>query len=165
MENDAVPTTAERKERIEKIRCFPEQLEVLVSGLSDDDLNTPYMAGEWTVSQNVHHVADSHMNAFIRFKLIYTEDTPNLKAYNQDLWAQLPDGHHLPLEYSLSILRGLHARWCVLLDQLSEEQWACSGLHPENGMITLDDILQTYAGHGEGHIDQIQRTLAAKPHA
>lgn len=156
---------ANTAERIEKIRRFPQQLESLVSNLSDDDLNTPYLAGEWTVSQNVHHLADSHMNAFIRFKLIYTEDKPNLKAYDQDIWAQLPDGHHQPLEYSLSILRGLHARWCVLLDQISDADWSRSGHHPENGEITLDDILSTYAGHGEGHIDQIQRTLAAKAHA
>lgn len=156
-------TPAERKERIEAIRSFPQQLEALVNGLSEQDLNTPYMAGEWTVSQNVHHVADSHMNAFVRFKLIYTEDKPNLKPYNQNLWAETPDASQLPLEYSLSILRGLHARWCALLDQLQDNDWARSGFHPENGVMTLDDILATYARHGAAHIDQIQRTLAAKP--
>ncbi len=155
---------AERAARIDKIRRLPEQLAALTSGLSDEDLNTPYLAGEWTVSQNVHHVADSHMNAYIRFKLICTEDDPPLKPYQQDMWAELPDGHHLPLEYSLSILRGLHARWCVLLEQVSDEQWSRGGFHPDNGVMTLDDILDNYARHGEGHLDQIQRTLAAKPH-
>lgn len=158
-------TPAERAERIEKIRCFPQQLEELVRGLSDEDLNTPYLANEWTVSQNVHHVADSHMNAFIRFKLILTEQTPPLKGYAQELWAELPDSHHLPLEYSFSILRGLHARWCVLFESVTDEQWSRGGLHTENGLMTLDDILRNYAAHGEGHIDQIQRTLAAKAHA
>ena len=158
-------TPAERKERIDKIRRFPAQLEALVRGLNDDELNTAYLDGEWTVSQNVHHVADSHMNAFIRCKLILTEDAPPLKGYQQEKWAELVDGHGLPLEYSLSILRGLHARWCTIWDQVSDDQWSRGGLHSENGVMTLDDILDNYARHGEGHIDQIQRTLAAKSHA
>lgn len=158
-------TPEERRQRIETIRRFPEQFAELVSGLSETDLNTAYMAGEWTVSQNVHHVADSHMNAFIRFKLIYTEDNPNLKPYDQNMWAELPDSHHLPIDYSLSILRGLHARWCALLDSLQDGDWSRSGYHPENGVITLDDLLRTYSRHGEAHIDQVQRTLAAKPRA
>src|SRR5262245_37647985 len=148
--------------RIEKIRNLPTQLEELVQNLSETDLHTHFIDGEWTVAQNVHHLADSHMNSFIRLKLILTEDKPPLKPYDQDKWAALPDGQNLPVASSLSLLKGLHERWCILLEQLSAEDWSRSGLHPEVGVVTPDDLLRIYAAHGEGHIDQIKRTLAAK---
>jgi hypothetical protein len=151
-----------RQIRIEKIRHLPAQLEELVQNLSETDLHTHFIEGEWTVAQNVHHLADSHMNSFIRLKLILTEDKPNLKPYDQDKWAELPDAQNLPLASSLSLLKGLHARWCILLEALQEDEWARSGLHPEVGVITPDDLLRIYAAHGEGHLDQIKRTLAAK---
>ncbi len=155
-------TPSERQIRIEKIRDFPAQLEAVVQNLSDADLNTHFIEGEWTVAQNVHHLADSHMNSFIRLKLILTEDKPPLKPYLQEKWAELPDSHDLPVASSLALLKGLHERWCVLLEQLQEEDWTRSGMHPEIGAVTPDDLLRIYAGHGEGHIDQINKTLAAK---
>lgn len=158
------PTTEQRLRqiRIEKIRDLPAQLEALVQNLSDVDLNTHFIEGEWTVAQNVHHLADSHMNSFIRLKLILTEDKPTLKPYYQEKWAELPDSHDLPVASSLALLKGLHERWCVLLDHLQEQDWTRCGMHPEVGVITPDDLLRTYAGHGEGHLDQIKNTLAAK---
>lgn len=155
-------TSGERRDRIEKIRLFPELLRALVAGLNDEDLHTHFIADEWTVAQNVHHLADSHMNAFIRLKLILTEDQPPLKPYRQDNWAATADARDLPVESSLALLTGLHARWVALWNSLSEADWSRSGVHPEVGTITPDDLLRTYSGHGEAHISQITKTLAAK---
>jgi hypothetical protein len=155
-------TAAERRERIEKIRNFPAQLEALMQNLSEANLNTHFLEGEWTVAQNVHHVADSHMNAYIRLKLILTEDNPPLKGYNQDSWAVTADSHDLPVASSLALLKGLHARWCVLWESLGDADWSRSGTHSENVKMTPEDVLRTYSNHGDAHIDQINRTLAAK---
>jgi DinB family protein len=157
-----VLTNEQRHELIEKIRVFPSQLRARVSGLTDEQLTTHFLAGEWTVAQNVHHVADSHMNSFVRTRLILTEDRPALKPYDQDRWAELADSGTTALEESLSILEGLHRRWVRLFESLSQVEWLRAGLHPEIGEVTLDNILQIYAAHGEGHIDQIDRTLAAQ---
>lgn len=156
-------TQAQRQELIAKIKNLPGQLTELVQNLSDEQLTTPYLAGEWTVAQNIHHVADSHINSYIRIKLILTEEHPTLRPYNQDAWANLVDADTATLETSLMILTGLHRRWISLFESLSEAEWQRTGLHPEVGEMTLDDFLQTYAAHGEAHIDQIQRTLAAQP--
>ncbi|HJZ48828.1 MAG TPA: putative metal-dependent hydrolase [Roseiflexaceae bacterium] len=153
---------AQRRELIEKIRVLPAQLRARVSGLTDEQLTTHFVAGEWTVAQNVHHLADSHMNSFIRTRLILTEERPALKPYDQDRWAELADSGTTALEESLSILEGLHRRWVRLFESLDEAAWRRAGTHPEIGEITLDDILRIYAAHGEGHIDQIDRTLAAE---
>lgn len=152
----------ERKGLIDKIRRLPAQLEMLVGGLSYEQLHTHFLADEWTVAQNVHHLADSHMNSFIRLKLMLTEDHPTLRPYDQDAWALTADYAHTPTTESLTLLRGLHSRWTVLFERLTEEQWARTGLHPANGVLTVSDVLQTYAAHGEGHLDQITRTLAAQ---
>jgi hypothetical protein len=151
----------QRRELIEKIRILPERLREKVGGLTDEQLTTHFLAGEWTVAQNVHHLADSHMNSFIRMRLILTEERPALKPYDQDRWAELADSGTTALEESLSILEGLHRRWVRLFESLDEADWRRSGLHPENGEMTIDDILRVYAAHGEGHIDQIERTLGA----
>ena len=148
---------------IEKIRTLPAQLEATLCDLTPEQLTTHYLAGEWTVAQNVHHVADSHMNSFIRTKLILTEDRPMLKPYNQDRWAVQADADHTALEMSLQLLKGLHARWVLLLESLSEDEWLRFGLHPEIGEVTLEDQLRIYSAHGEGHIAQINKTLAAQP--
>lgn len=155
-------TPAERKALIEKIKRLPSQLELLVGGLSYAQLHTHFLADEWTVAQNVHHLADSHMNSFIRIKLILTEDHPTVRPYDQDAWAVTADYAHTPISESLTLLRGLHSRWATLFEHLSEEQWARTGLHPENGVITVEGLLRDYAAHGEGHLDQITRTLAAQ---
>ncbi|HEU5097413.1 MAG TPA: putative metal-dependent hydrolase [Roseiflexaceae bacterium] len=152
----------QRRELIEKIRDLPMRLRERVSGLTDTQLTTHFLASEWTVAQNVHHLADSHMNSFIRTRLILTEERPPLKPYDQDRWAELADSGTTALEESLSILEGLHQRWVRLFESLGEADWLRAGLHPEIGEVTVDDILRIYAAHGEGHLDQIERTLAAR---
>jgi hypothetical protein len=148
---------------IDAMRRLPAELTALVSGLDDADLYTAYMPGEWTVAQNVHHLADAHMNAFIRVKLGLTEDHPTIKPYNQDRWAETPEADQLPIASSLAIIEGLHARWCVLWESLDDTQWARTVNHPERGAMTVESFLRTYANHGAAHLDQITRTLAAKP--
>jgi hypothetical protein len=160
-EDDMTPE--EREKGIAKIAALPEKLEAVVNGLSVEQLQTHYLANEWSVAQNVHHLADSHMNSFIRLKLILSEDRPNLKPYDQDIWADMPDADHSEIGDSLALLRGLHRRWARLLRSLDENQWLRRGFHPENGEMTPEDIVRIYSAHGEGHIDQIQRTLAAAP--
>ena len=155
-------TETQRRELIEQIRGLPARLRERVSGLTDAQLTTHFQAREWTVAQNVHHLADSHMNSFIRMRLILTEEQPMLKPYDQDLWAELADSGTTALEESLCILDGLHARWVRLFESLDEADWRRAGLHPENGEVTIADTLRIYAAHGQGHIDQIGRALAAE---
>lgn len=162
IEGDIVSTQAERQSRIERIRALPELLEALVRPLSAAQLTTHFLDGEWTVAQNVHHLADSHTNSVIRLKLILTEERPPLKPYDQERWAELADGGYPEIEDSLSILRGLHRRWVRIFESLSESDWQRTGHHPEIGDITPEDLLDSYANHGEGHLDQIRRTLAAE---
>lgn len=155
-------TTAERQRRIEIIRQFPAAFEALVQGLDEADLHTAYLAGEWTVAQNVHHVADSHMNAFIRVKLGLTETHPTIRPYDQEAWAETADSKNLPVGVSLRLLKALHERWCILWESLDEADWTRPVHHPENGEMTIEDFLVSYSDHGQAHIDQIQKTLAAK---
>jgi hypothetical protein len=156
-----MPDLAQRRIWIEKIRALPDEMADLTAGLTSVQLTTPYLAGEWSVAQNVHHVADSHMNSYIRLKLILAEDHPTLRPYDQDRWAATPEANLPDLGASLTLLAGLHARWATLFEGLSEEQWSRTGFHPENGNVSVEDILRSYAAHGEGHLDQIRRTLAA----
>ena len=155
-------TPEERRARIEKIRSFPAQLEALVEYLDDDDLLGRPLDGEWSVQQIVHHLADSHMNAYIRTKLMLAEDNPTLKPYDQEKWAEMIDTATVNIDESLLILRGLHRRWTRILDSLEDADWSRTGIHPEIGQITLEDILKTYSDHGDLHIEQINRTLAAQ---
>jgi len=155
-------TENQRRAMIEQIRVLPARLRERVRGLTDAQLTTHFQPDEWTVAQNVHHLADSHMNSFIRIRLILTEEHQTLKPYDQDLWATLADSGTAALEESLSILDGLHARWVRLFESLDEAAWRRSGLHPENGEVTIEDMLRIYAAHGQGHIDQIGRALAAQ---
>jgi hypothetical protein len=155
-------TEIQRRELIEQIRELPARLRERVGGLTDAQLTTHFQASEWTVAQNVHHLADSHMNSFIRMRLILTENRPTLKPYDQDQWAELADSGTSVLEESLGILEGLHRRWVRLFESLDAAAWQRSGLHPENGEVTIEDILRIYAAHGQGHIDQIGRALAAQ---
>ncbi len=155
-------TETQRRELIEQIRELPARLRERVSGLTDAQLTTHFQADEWTVAQNVHHLADSHMNSFIRMRLILTEERPTLKPYDQDLWAGLADAGAADLEDSLSILDGMHRRWVRLLESLDAAAWRRVGRHPVNGEVTIEDMLRIYAAHGQGHIDQIGRALAAE---
>jgi len=145
----------DRETQIEAVRLLPEKLEAALEGLSDEQLDTPYRAGGWTVRQVAHHLADSHLNAFIRMKLMLTEDRPHLKPYDQERWAQTADVAGVPVESSLAILRGLHRRWVTLLRRLPEEAWSRAANHPETGEVTLESLLAVYAHHGENHVDQI----------
>lgn len=156
-------TDTPRREWIEKIRRLPAQLEHVVCDLTDEQLHTPYIEGEWSVAQNVHHLADSHINSFIRLKLILTEDCPPLKGYDQDSWAEMADERETPISSSLTILRGLHRRWVMLFESLQDRDWQRVGIHSESGEMTVHDLLSYYGQHGEGHIEQIKRSLAAQP--
>jgi hypothetical protein len=146
---------AGRAEAIEHIAGLPALLGPAVRDLSDEQLDTPYREGGWTVRQLVHHLADSHMNAFLRFKLVVTEDNPPLKGYDQNAWADAVDGRTLPIAPSLAILEGMHERWAEFLRSLGPEAFARPGLHSENGAITLDTLLQIYSWHGRHHVAHI----------
>jgi hypothetical protein len=155
----------QRDQWISQIEQLPAQLTELVRPLSPSQLTTPFLANEWSVAQNIHHLADSHMNSYIRCKLIASEDNPTLKPYDQDLWAAFDDAQQADVEISLQLLRSLHARWVHFWRELPEDAWQRTGFHPENGPVSLISLVETYANHGLGHIDQIQRTLAAEPQA
>ena len=158
-----MPIEAERKILIENLRQLPGQLRAALRGLTPAQLTTHFLANEWTVAQNVHHLADSHMNAFLRMKLVLTEDHPPVKPYSPDAWAALADGSQLPLEPSLILLDGLHARMIALLAAVQPEQWERVAVHPENGEISLDRMLKIYGMHGIAHLKQIAEALAAAP--
>ena len=125
-----------------------------VTGLSEPQLDLAYRPGGWTVRQLVHHVADSHMNGYIRLKLAVTEDEPTIKPYDQDQWVRLPDSR-LPLDVSLGILDGVHTRWSVLWRALDAGQFARMFRHPELGIVSLDHHLQLYAWHSRHHVAHI----------
>lgn len=153
----------ERNALIEKIGKLPEQVAELVGGLSDAQMTTHFIDEEWSVAQNVHHLCDSHMNSYIRCKLMLTEDNPTLRPYDQDVWAALPDASGANVTESLALLTGLHARWVTFWQNLSDADWDRPGFHPEDGPVTLAMQLRLYADHGEGHLRQIGHTLAAQP--
>jgi hypothetical protein len=154
---------AERRRDIARIRQLPQQVAELTTGLTPEQLTTHFIVGEWSVAQNVHHLADSHLNSYIRLKLILTEENPTIRPYDQDLWAMTPEANSPDLSASLTLLAGLHQRWADLFASLDEGQWQRTGNHPESGVITPATLLTSYAEHGEGHLDQMQRTLAAQP--
>ena len=156
-------TSAQRAVFIAHIRQLPAQVAALVSALTPEQLITPYLKGEWTVAQNVHHLADSHMNAYIRCKLAITEPNPTIKPYDQDAWAAMPDASNANLAHSLALLTALHARWAEFFETLPADGWQRTYLHPVDGTRTIEDVLQLYAKHGHGHLEQMQRTLAARP--
>jgi hypothetical protein len=147
---------------IDRLARLPAQVEHLVTGLTPSRLTTHFLPDEWTVAQNIHHLADSHMNAYLRCKLIMTEDIPTLKPYDQDRWAALPDARDANVNTSLTLLRSLHTRWVHFFRTLETANWLRAGFHPELGQVTLADQLCLYAAHGAAHIDQMRRTLAAQ---
>lgn len=148
-----------RQDATARLRDFPIELEKLVTPLTDTELDHK-MPGEWTTRQIVHHLADSHMSAVFRFKLPLTEKkTPVFMVYDQDAFAELAD-YHLPIEPSLILIRGLHARFAALLASLTDEQWAITGTHPDWGTVTVAEVASRYADHCDNHIEQITRVLA-----
>ena len=153
------PPSLEPKQRraaIDTIAEAPTKLRAAVSGLSDTQLDTPYRPEGWTVRQVVHHVPDSHLNAYTRFKLALTEDTPTIKPYNEAAWAELADSKETPIEFSLVLIKGLHTRFVTLLRSLKEEDWAKGFYHPERGAaMSLDMVLAMYNWHSEHHLAHI----------
>ncbi len=147
-------TTEERSAKIAQLAQCPPALRKAVAGLSDDQLDTPYRDGGWTPRQVIHHVADSHVNAYMRFRHVVAEDHPTIQTYDQDLWASWPDSK-MPVDSSLTMLAGLHDRWVSFVSSLPEDAWKRTGHHPEWGEITLDDLLNTYSAHGAKHVKQI----------
>ena len=147
---------AKRATWISDLRTAPAKLRGAVSGLSEAQLDTPYRVGGWTVRQVVHHLPDSHLNSYIRFRWAMTEDAPTIKAYDEARWAELPDAESAPVGLSLTLLEALHARWVVLLESLSEADYARHFVHPETGAeITLARNLALYSWHSRHHTAQI----------
>jgi hypothetical protein len=143
---------------IEVIGHFPALLNDEVLHLSEEELKLMYRPDGWNIAQVVHHTADSHMNAFVRFKLALTESTPTIKPYRENLWAQLPDSSNAPIEASLKILEGMHFRWSMLLRTLSEKDFEKKYMHPEqNREITLFEGLAMYAWHCKHHLAHVQQ--------
>lgn len=149
-------TEQERQVCIEKIAALPRLLREAIAGASDAQLARPYREGGWNSRQVIHHLADSHMMAFIRAKKAAVEENPTLQAYDQDVWASHADASTGPLEPSLSIIEGVHARWSAFLRSLPEEAWSRTAVHQERGPMTLEDLLRIYSGHGEKHIGHIK---------
>jgi hypothetical protein len=152
-------TNQEIEVAIAIIKSFPGNLFTAVSPFTPRMLDTPYRPGGWTVRQLVHHCADSHMNAFIRFKLALTEENPTIKPYDEASWATLPDAF-LPIESSLAIIKAIHFKWSVLLENMSPEHFKRSYFHPEKGKSqSLDEITLMYAWHATHHLAHIQHLV------
>jgi len=147
-------TAATRSAHIEALRLLPGQVRAAVSGLSDAQLNTPYREGGWTVRQTVHHLADSHANSFIRFKLALTEDWPTIKPYDEAAWARIADSE-TPIEGSLMFIDALHERWVALLESMTEQDFQKGFVHPVNGRQNLERALAIYEWHGRHHTAHI----------
>jgi uncharacterized damage-inducible protein DinB len=149
---DGVMTDARRAACVARIAAAPGLLRAAVAGLNDRQLDTPYRPAGWTVRQVVHHVPDSHLNAYIRMRLALTEDTPTIKPYDEARWAELRDARSAPIEVSLALLDALHVRWMSLLRELGPTECARGVRHPEHGRVmSVDELLALYAWHGEHH--------------
>jgi len=146
---------ARRLQCIEAIAQTPPRLRAAITGLSKDQMDTPYREGGWTVRQVLHHIPDSHLNAYVRFKLALTEDKPTVKTYDEAKWAELADTRVTPPEVSLTLLESLHQRWVKVLEAMSSEDFARQFNHPEHGLMTLDHLLALYAWHGPHHVAHI----------
>ena len=145
-----------KEDWIKDIRFLPQLLENAILNLDEAQMQTPYREGGWTVHQLVHHIADSHMNAIIRFKLALTEDNPTIKPYDQDAWVQLSDVKNLAPNISITLLYALHARWYELLRNMGDDEWSRSFIHPEHGkQISIWENLGSYAWHGKHHVAHI----------
>jgi len=149
------PPEAQRASLINDIQQAPAALRAAVKGLTPDQLETPYREGGWTVRQVAHHVPDSHMNAYVRFKLALTEDEPTIKPYAEDRWAQLTDTQSTPVDVSLVLLESLHSRWVNLLRSLGPEDWKRTFRQPELGLVSLEKNLALYSWHGRHHVAHV----------
>jgi uncharacterized damage-inducible protein DinB len=143
-----------RAAHIQTLRLLPKRLRAAVAGLSDARLDTPYREGGWTVRQVVHHLPDSHMNSYVRFKLALTEDWPTIKPYDEAAWAKLPDSR-LPIDASLALVEALHGRWVELLESLTEDDFQRGHEHPQMGRQNLAQVLALYDWHSRHHTAHI----------
>jgi len=148
-------TAQQRNEHLNHIEQTPARIRAAVSGLTPQQLDTPYRDRGWTVRQVVHHVPESHMNSYIRFKLALTEDEPTIKPYMEDLWAKLPDATTAPIDLSLTLLDSLHQRWMLVLRAMKPEDWNRTFRHPELGVMNLEKTLALYSWHGRHHTAHI----------
>lgn len=148
---DPEATDSKRQALIDQIAEAPARVRAAVAGLTAEQLDTPYRPGGWTVRQVVHHLPDSHLNAYVRFRLALTEAAPTIKPYHEERWAELSDARTAPAELSLALLDALHFRWVLLLRSLEAEDWTRTFHHPDLGLLTLDTTLQIYAWHGRHH--------------
>lgn len=149
----------DREAAIAAIASLPAELAAAVEGFSDAGLDTPYRPGGWTVRQVVHHVPDSHLNAYVRFRWALTEEEPTIKAYDEARWAELPDAKGAPVAASLALLASLHERWVALLAAMTPADFARTYLHPDDGRRTLDRTLALYAWHGRHHVAHVTRLV------
>lgn len=148
-------TAEQRREWIDEIAAAPAALRQAVRGLDEQQLDTPYRPEGWTVRQVIHHIPDSHINSYVRFRLALTEDDPVIEPYAEDRWAQLADARSMPLEASQRLLESLHARWVELLRSMGDAEFARTFRHPEFGSVRLDSNLALYAWHGRHHTAHI----------
>ena len=148
-------TSDERARAIAVLAALPVELRAAVEGLSDEQLDTPYRDGGWTLRQVVHHLPDSHMNSFVRFRKGLTEAEPTIGTYEEARWAELPDAA-LPIDVSLRLIDALHERWVAMLGALGDEQWARRIDHPEIGWMRLDQLLALYEWHSLHHVAHIR---------
>jgi uncharacterized damage-inducible protein DinB len=155
LDRKSVLTPAERTAAIDAIAAAPGQLRAVVAGLSDAQLDTPYRPGGWTVRQLVHHVADSHMNAYTRFRLAFTEENPVIKPYEESKWAELDDARTMPPDVSLAMLDAMHSRLVTLLRATPADAFQRRLNHPENGPMTVDALLSVYSWHGKHHVAHV----------
>lgn len=146
---------------IAALRTFPQRLAIAIANLDDACMTARPLAGEWSIAQNIHHLADSHLTAYIRCRLIASEHNPPLTPYDQDAWAEFADSQAADVSTSLVILQGLHQRWAGFFTNLAVKDWERVGSHPELGAVSLHRQLVGYVAHGAAHLDQIARTLAA----
>ena len=151
----AAVTPQQRATAIDDIAQLPERMRAAIAGLNDSQLDTPYRDGGWTARQVVHHVPDSHVNSYIRLKFALTENEPTIKPYDEVVWANLVDAKSGPVAPSLNLLEGLHYRWVMLLRTLSDVDFRRKFVHPEIGVVTLDQHTAQYAWHGKHHVAHI----------
>jgi hypothetical protein len=151
-------TAEDNEHNISRIEALPAKLEAFVSKLDDEQLDTQYRPDGWTARQVVHHLVDSHVNSYVRFKLALTEENPTIRPYDEAAWAELPDGKALDVSVSLSLLSGLHPRWVAMLRKMKPEDFKRTFFHPEHSKtFPLDDILAMYAWHGDHHFEHIHQ--------
>ena len=150
-----------RLDAIAAIAQFPHAFRAAATSLSEAQLATPYREGGWTARQVIHHVSDSHINAYVRTRWLLTEDRPTIKAYDEKGWAELPDATSAPIELSLALIAATHARWTRLLESLPDEAFDRALIHPVNGPMTLEKLVQMYAWHGRHHMGHVQIVLGS----